>query len=94
MTIQINFDYGTPETDTVIVYRSKSVLRSQRWYWRRSANGGKKLSRSSEGYTDKSFCVGMALRCNPDKNLTTMRVDGGIADVDIQLPPPPVTDIL
>lgn len=84
--IQVNFNFGTPETDTVIVYRSKSIIRSERWYWRRSANNGKKLSRSSEGYRSKSFCVAMAIRCNPDKNLNTINVEGGIADVDLQLP--------
>lgn len=69
MDLDLDLDFGPSTTDVVEVYRSRSVLRSQRWYWRRSAQNGKRLSRSSEGYRSQDHAVRMCLRCNPDRDL-------------------------
>ena len=81
-SIEVQLGLGDRVTDTVTVYRSRSKVLTQRWYWRRVATNGKKLSRSSEGYRDKSHAVVLAMRCN-EKKVGDLQVEGGLADVTI-----------
>ena len=42
------------------VYRSKSLLRSEKWRWRLVAGNGLVVATSSEGYTNKEDATRMA----------------------------------
>jgi uncharacterized protein YegP (UPF0339 family) len=44
------------------VYRSLTLVRSQRWRWRLIANNGNIIATSGEGYTDRDHAEWMALR--------------------------------
>lgn len=38
---------------TLIVYRTRSLRRSQRWAWRLVAGNGRTIATSGEGYSDR-----------------------------------------
>lgn len=44
------------------IYRSATLLRSQRWRWRLIADNGNVIATSGEGYTDRSDAEWMARR--------------------------------
>jgi hypothetical protein len=56
-------DDVTQLTATVTVYRSRSLLRGQRWWWRLTSDrNGQVLATSAEGYHDKAQAHRMAWR--------------------------------
>lgn len=46
----------------MVVYRTRSVRRSQRWAWRLVAANGRVIADSAEGYRDQGDAVEMARR--------------------------------
>lgn len=44
------------------VYKSRSLLRSEKWRWRLRSDNGNIIAESGEGYTGKGDCIGMALK--------------------------------
>lgn len=51
----------------MVVYRTRSVRRSQRWGWRLVAANGRTIAVSGEGYTVRSEALTMGLRvCGGD----------------------------
>jgi uncharacterized protein YegP (UPF0339 family) len=52
------------------VYRSKSLLRSQRFRWRLVAANGRVVAESGEGYANRAECVetAIAIICGAYKN--------------------------
>ena len=45
----------------LVIYRTRSLRRSQRWAWRLVAANGRIVATSGEGYSDKGRARGMAL---------------------------------
>lgn len=41
----------------LVIYRTRSLRRSQRWAWRLVHENGRVLAVSSEGYTDRDECA-------------------------------------
>ena len=48
-------------TADLVVYRSRSLRRSQRWRWRLVANG-RIVAESGEGYANRGECIEMGKR--------------------------------
>lgn len=48
-------------TARIVVYRTRSVRRSQRWAWRLVAANGHTIAVSGEGYANRSHAVHMAV---------------------------------
>jgi len=46
---------------TLIIFRRRTVVRSQRWGWRLVASNGRIVATSGEGYANKSQAERMAL---------------------------------
>lgn len=44
---------------TLIIYRTRSLRRSQRWAWRLVAANGRIIATSGEGYYERSVCRAM-----------------------------------
>lgn len=60
-------------TATLTVYRSRSLIRSQRWAWRLVAANGRTIATSGEGYRDRN-----------EARLMGVRVVCGLYDVETQ----------
>lgn len=46
----------------LVVYRSKTLLRSERWRWRLVAENGDVVAESGEGYANVDECITMGRR--------------------------------
>lgn len=45
----------------LVIYRSRSIRRNQRWRWKLIAENGNVLCVSSEGYANRQVCTDIAL---------------------------------
>ena len=45
----------------LVIYRTRSLRRSQRWAWRLVAANGRIIAASGEGYSDKGECRTLGL---------------------------------
>ena len=56
----------------IVVYRTRSLRRSQRWAWRLVAENGRIIATSGEGYTSQLHAVEMAEKVTGDHYNTHM----------------------
>ena len=61
----------------IIVYRTRSLRRSQRWAWRLVASNGRTIATSGEGYSNRDEARCMAW---------LIVVDGGFRGAEIVVP--------
>ena len=56
----------------VVVYRTRSLLRGERWRWRLVAANGNTIAASSEGYANRGYCIRQAMTRCPDARLVIL----------------------
>lgn len=59
----------------LVVYRSRALLRAQRWHWRLIHANGNELCRSSEGYRDKDEATRMGVAVTSGKHKPEQIID-------------------
>ena len=47
---------------SLVIYKTRSLRRSQRWAWRLVASNGRTIATSGEGYANRSEAVEMAVK--------------------------------
>ena len=52
------------------VYRTRSLVRGERWRWRLLSENGNTIAQSSEGYANRQHAVRMATQVAPEIPLT------------------------